>query len=57
MNILNPILLELYCISSLISGFNEDFIPILKILKLITFMQAFEQANDRRNQVYLRLKE
>ena len=51
MIIMNLILLKFYYISSLISGFKEDFKPILKILKPITLMQTFEQANDKRNQV------
>jgi len=44
MNSLNPSLPESYYVSSFISGLREDIKPMLKILRLTTLMQAFEQA-------------
>jgi hypothetical protein len=44
MNALNPSLPELYYVSNFISGFREDIKPMLKIHRLITLTQIFEQV-------------
>jgi len=44
MNALNLTLPEAYYISSVFSGLKDDVKPMLKIIKLATLMQVFEQA-------------